>query len=109
MDQPTPEEIALLHANVCKALSEPTRILILYAIDEQPRFVTALARELGLPQPTVSRHLNLLRRRGLVTSVREGPAVIYKLADPRIIEILDSMRLLLRDSLKRQTNALDGS
>ena len=106
MDRPTLDEIALLHANVCQAISEPSRILILYAIGEKPHYVTELAQELGMPQPTVSRHLNLLRRRGMVTSERDGPAVIYRLADPRIIEVLNSMREILRDALKRQTSVL---
>jgi len=106
MERPTLDELSLLHANVCQAFSDPTRILIMYAINEEPRIVTALAEELHLPQPTVSRHLNLLRRRGLVTSERAGPAVIYRLADPRIIEILESMRQLLRGALQRQASVL---
>ena len=99
-------ELNLLHANICQALGDPKRILILYAINDQPRHVTALAESLGFPQPTVSRHLRILRQRALVRKERNGPAVVYYLTDERIIEILDSMRLLLRDSMRRQTSAL---
>jgi hypothetical protein len=38
--------------------------------------------------------------------MREGSAVFYSLADPRIIEILNSMRQILRDSLLRQSGIL---
>ena len=97
------EEINLLHNNICKALSEPKRIQILYALHEEPQYVSALADALDTPQPTISRHLTILRERALVVSEREGTSVIYSLADPRIINILDQMRTLLRDALDRQS------
>lgn len=106
MDEPTLDELTLLHANVCQALGDPKRILILYALHERPRHVSLLADDLGIPQPTVSRNLKILSQRALVTSVREGPAVVYHLAEPRIIEILNSMRQVLRNSLERQTGVL---
>lgn len=106
MEMPTINELKLLHANVCQALGDPKRIMILYALDQEPRHVTALANSLGFPQPTVSRHLRVLRQRQLVQSERSGPAVIYRLTDKRIIHILDSMRLVLRDAMNRQNSIL---
>ncbi len=106
MEIPTISELKLLHGNICQALGDPKRILILYALDEEPRHVTALAENLGFPQPTVSRHLRVLRQRSLVQTERSGPAVVYRLADKRIIEILDNMRLVLRDAMDRQSSVL---
>lgn len=106
MNMPDIKELDLLHANICQALGDPKRILILYAISERPRHVSALAHDLGLPQPTVSRHLRVLRQRALVRAERIGPAVIYHLSDVRIVEILDKMRLVLRDALGRQSSVL---
>jgi ArsR family transcriptional regulator len=106
MEIPTINELRLLHANICQALGDPKRILILYALNQEPRHVTALAHSLGFPQPTVSRHLRVLRQRQLVQTERSGPAVIYRLSDKRIIEILDNMRLVLRDSMDRQNSYL---
>lgn len=106
MEMPTIDELSLLHANICQALGDPKRILILYALDDEPRHVTALAEMLGFPQPTVSRHLRVLRQRALVQTERSGPAVIYRLSDKRIINILDNMRQVLRDSMNRQNNLL---
>ena len=54
MSYPGIEELNLLHANICQALGDPKRIQILYALHNQPRHVTALAEELGMPQPTAS-------------------------------------------------------
>lgn len=106
MDMPTIQELRLLHANICQALGDPKRIMILYALDEEPQHVTALANHLGFPQPTVSRHLRVLRQRQLVQTERSGPAVIYQLSDKRIIQILDNMRQVLRDSMTRQSSLL---
>lgn len=103
MPYPQLEELNLLHANICQALAEPRRILILYALDEQPRNVTALAETLDIPQPTVSRHLRLLRQQGLVSAERDGAAVIYRLVDRRIIEVLDTMQAVMFDALARRS------
>jgi ArsR family transcriptional regulator len=54
---------------------------------------------LNVPQPTVSRHLGVLRERGLVHSERQGTAVYYTLADTRIIDALDLMRSVLATQL----------
>jgi ArsR family transcriptional regulator len=101
------QEISVLHANICSALADPSRILILYALNEKPRNVSDLAKELGLSQPTASRHLNLLRERGLVSAQREGQSVIHTLTDQRVIQALDLLRAVLADKLKSQASLLE--
>ena len=101
------EELNLLHSTICQALGEPKRIQILYALYDQPRHVTALAEDLDTPQSTISRHLAILRQRSLVTAERDGLSVTYRLADDTIIQVLDTMRGLLRSILERQSNALE--
>lgn len=100
MDPGLRQEIHNLHAEVCSGLADPTRILILYALHEQPCFVNELADRLNLPQPTISRHLKVLRERGLCRSNREGQAVNYSLEDDRVIEALDLLRAILADRLR---------
>jgi ArsR family transcriptional regulator len=95
------------HARICQALADPKRILMLYALSEQPRHVTALADYLGLPQPTVSRHLRVLREQSLVLTQRDGPTVIYRLADRRIIGVLDTMQQVMLDALERRSELLE--
>lgn len=106
MDTPTIDELTLLHANICQALGDPRRIQILYALHKQPRHVSALADALAIPQPTVSRHLQLLRQRALVIAERDGATVVYRLADQRLVTLLDTMRAILRDTLTRQASIL---
>ena len=109
INNPSLDELSLLHANICQALGDPKRILILYALDDEPRHVTALADALNMPQPTVSRHLAVLRDRGLVQTERNGTAVTYTLTDGRIIEVLNTMRQILRSVLAQQSGILVGN
>jgi ArsR family transcriptional regulator len=102
MPQTLEQEIHSLHAEICAGLADPNRILLLYALADGPQTVSALVDRLGIPQPAVSRHLKLLRERGMVTAVRRGPAVEYRLGDQRLIEALDLLRAVLRDHLEHQ-------
>ncbi len=101
MDSPTLDELNLLHNSVCQAVSDPKRILILFAIFERPRQVTALANDLGFPQSTVSRHLRILRQTALVHTERQGTAVVYSLVDTRIISVVNMMRKIMVSSMER--------
>jgi DNA-binding transcriptional ArsR family regulator len=101
------QEIMQLEANFCAALSDPNRLLILYALNDSPRNVTDLANELGLNQPTTSRHLKVLRERGLVDTVRAGTTITYHLSDPRLIQALDIMRSIMRERLAYQANLIN--
>ena len=68
VSQALAQEISQLEADFCFALSDPTRLLILYALADGPRNVTELSNELEVIQPTASRHLKVLRDRGLVAA-----------------------------------------
>ncbi|MFQ6100000.1 MAG: ArsR/SmtB family transcription factor [Anaerolineae bacterium] len=104
MENSLEQEINLLHAQVCQGLADPKRILLLYALADGPCRVTDLAEALGLPQPTVSHHLKILRERGLVVTEREGTAVYYSLADRRVVEALDLLRMMLADLLSQRAD-----
>jgi len=103
------EEIELLHEQICHALGDPKRLMILYALNKQPRYVSELAVELGLPQPTVSRHLKVLRERALVETTREANTVYYSLSDDRIIQALDLLRGILRDRVLKQAQLVEST
>jgi DNA-binding transcriptional ArsR family regulator len=108
VDERLEREVNLLHANICQALADPKRILILYALSEGPMNVTELTEALDVPQPTVSRHLKVLRERHLVSTEREGTSVRYSLSDARVIEALDIMRAVLLGGLTQQARLAQG-
>ncbi len=89
-------ELLELHAGICSALDDPTRLLLLYILAEGPRNVSDICTLLHLPQSTASRHLRVLRERGLVITRREGTSVFYDLADHRLVEAVDLLRAVLR-------------
>ncbi len=60
-----------------KAISDPTRIKLLYMLTQKQLCVCELTFALGLAQPTVSRHLKQLEESGFVGSRREGSWTIY--------------------------------
>ena len=65
-----------------KAFADPVRLRLLNLLsgDREEVCVCHLNEALGLPQPTVSRHLAYLRRHGLVVGRKEGLWVHYRLA-----------------------------
>lgn len=99
MDKQLLQELNRLHAEICGGLSDSKRITILYALADSPKNVMEIAEVLGLPQPTISRHLKILRERGMVVSERHGANIIYILGDKRIIRALDLLRQVLNDHL----------
>ena len=107
VNQTLVQEITLLHADFCSALADSTRLILLYALAEGPRNVTELTQELNQPQSTVSRHLKILRDRGMVLANRQGMTVEYMLADHRVIDALDILRSIMRDSIQKRANLLE--
>lgn len=101
MNSTLEREVSLLHAEICAGLADPTRILILYELSQSPRNVTELSTNLNLPQPLVSRHLKVLRDRGMVHAQRQGTIMLYELADIRLIQALDLLRAVMRDGLAK--------
>jgi ArsR family transcriptional regulator len=63
-------------------LGEPTRLRILNCLAAAPLFVSELQLLLEVPQPTVSRHLKVLREAGLVRDTPVAPYVLYRLRRP---------------------------
>ena len=107
ISQTLAQEVSQLEADLCFALADPTRILILYALDEQPRNVSELTNELGSTQPTTSRHLKILRDRGLVNTMRQGTTITYQIADKRLIQALDLLRSVLRERIAHNANLME--
>lgn len=62
-----------------KLLSDKTRLHILMLLSAGERNVSSLCDELGLPQPTVSHHLGLLRMSNVIANRRSGKQVFYAL------------------------------
>jgi ArsR family transcriptional regulator, arsenate/arsenite/antimonite-responsive transcriptional repressor len=69
-------------ADYLATLAEPTRLRVLSCLAAAPLYVSELVAILGLPQPTVSRHLRVLRSLGLAQNQREATRMGYRLTLP---------------------------
>ena len=78
-----------VHADLCRVLTDPKRLMILHALGQGDRTVTELAGELGCTMPNASQHLTVLRAAGLVTGQRDGTTVRYHLTEPDILTACD--------------------
>jgi len=74
------------YAAVGRALADPKRLCVLESLASGELSVSDLSATVGCQVPNMSQHLSVLRSAGLVTSRRKGSTVLYRLADPRVLE-----------------------
>lgn len=106
----TSPKIALLeeYALVAGALSAPARLSLLEQLAQGERGVEALAEKTGLTVANCSQHLQQLRRAALVTSRRDGKAVIYRLTDAKTLALMDLLRVVAERNLAQVDRILRG-
>ena len=75
-------------AEVLKALGHPTRIKIVKYLADGEKCVKEIWQELGIPQPTVSQHINILKNAGIISLDRDGVKTCYKIENPKVVEII---------------------
>lgn len=84
-----------------KAVADRNRLRILKMLQAKQMCVCELTAVLGIRQPSVSRHLMLLRNAGLVRDMRDGQWIIYRLAeedaDRRVADLLALLEGWLED------------
>lgn len=98
-------QVSQYQADMCAALGDVNRLLLLYALADAPLNVGELVQRVGLPQPTVSRHLHVLRECGVVYAERQGKSMNYYPSDPRIYAVLDLLRAISSDQMQKKGHA----
>jgi ArsR family transcriptional regulator len=79
-------------ATILRALANERRLMILCKLVEWGEAsVNALAGAVGLSQPALSQHLARMRREGLVTYRRESQTLRYRIADPRLGQLFETL------------------
>ena len=74
-----------------KALSEPMRLRLIYALMGRERTVSELVEETGGSQANISKHLRVLLEAGVVERSKQGLNSYYGIADPTVFEVCDLM------------------
>lgn len=94
------KELVLVHERICPALNHPVRMKILYLLKGKALYVGELTEAMGIPQSSVSRHLRVLRERGLVRAERQGTMIRYELAEEELADVIDVLRRILGKQLE---------
>ena len=100
-------EIFDIHAEFCKTLANPKRLLIIRALRDGEKTVGDFSKLLELPIANVSQHLKALRDHDIVTARKEGQKVYYSLTDPRLVDACDTIRRIIADLNKRKGKIVD--
>ncbi len=85
------EQAADRASELLKALANRHRLLIICQLIGGKRSVGDLAESLGIRDSTVSQHLSLLRRDGLVAARRDGQTVWYSISSTAAREVLETL------------------
>jgi DNA-binding transcriptional ArsR family regulator len=102
LENPEKAEIYRLHAEFCKLLADANRLLIINELGKGELSVSELMKRLDLKQSNVSKHLSLMRERGLVNTRRDGSTVFYSLTDRRVSQAIQLLKDVQSDQISRQ-------
>ena len=87
-----PDEKSLYATSeIIKALSDPIRLNILYLLKNTELCACHIDSALNKPQSTISHHLSILKRANLLKWRKEGKWIYYKLANPKIINLIEEI------------------
>lgn len=95
-------DVFQLHADLCKTLSNPKRLMILALLGRREMSVGEIAEVMAVPLSNVSQHLSLLKAQNIVLTRRDGQTVLCKLADRRIIQACTLIRSVLLGRMKER-------
>lgn len=79
-------------SELLKLVANANRLAIVCYLMETEASVSTLEEELGIRQPTLSQQLTELREAGIIEGRREGRAIVYRVADPRVETIVYTLR-----------------
>lgn len=91
-----------VEAEIFKALGHPSRLLIVKTLAEERKCVGELVKLVGAAQPTVSRHLDVLLKSGVVRRRKEGARMLYDLAYPCLLGTISCINKALKQRAAEQ-------
>jgi len=101
--------------SVFEIIAEPNRRAIVSLLASSPQPVGEIARQLGMPQPSVSKHLRVLREAGFVEATVDAQRRLYRLR-PEALQEVDAWLAPFRrfwsahvDALERHLDHMDQS
>ena len=96
-------------ARVMKALAHPTRLFIVDELSRGERCVCDLTEKIGADVSTVSKHLSVLKRAGIVRDDKRGVQVFYRLRVPCILNFFGCVEAVLEEVGRESASAMASS
>jgi ArsR family transcriptional regulator len=93
-------------AEFLRTIGHPVRIHVLKLLQDGPLPVRSLLNQIEIEPASLSQHLAVLRRAGLVAATREGGTVVYALSTSGLRELMLAARKILTERLAGQTELL---
>ncbi|MBU2444374.1 MAG: metalloregulator ArsR/SmtB family transcription factor [Bacteroidetes bacterium] len=100
------KKIYELHANICKALGNATRIEVIDALQNEEMTYGEIHKIIGGPKSSLAQHLIVLATKGILNQRREGLNVYYRITSVKVTKACQIMREVLIDNLKKQNQLL---
>ena len=92
-------------AEILKAIAQPTRLKILELLKDGERCVCEIYPALEQEQPNISKHLNFMKRAGILDSRKDGLRIIYWIKTPEVLEILRQTGNIIQHEIEEDRRA----
>ncbi len=102
------DQLYLNHAEMCKVFSHPKRVELINILRDKEMSAGKLRERLGLAPANLSQHLTMMRERHILVSRKEGNAVYYRIANPRLLEAFDLLREILFEQIRQDAALIQG-
>jgi DNA-binding transcriptional ArsR family regulator len=97
------DRLRQMKADLLKALGQPTRLKILELLVQGERCVCEIFPAIDEEQSNISKHLSFLRSQGIVIADRRGMRVFYRLADSRIVKLLEDTEACVKETMRARS------
>ncbi len=95
-------EIYEIHAEFCRALANPKRLMIINLLGNKKLTVGELATALNLTVSNISQHLKVMKNYQILSSEKVGHKVYYYLTDQRLVKTCEKIREIISDQYMKR-------
>ncbi len=96
------ESILKLQADICKVFANDKRLEIINLLKDKEMTNRELMQMTGLSKVTMTQHMNVLKSKGVIVARREGVQLLFRIANPKIIQACSLMREVLVEQLQEK-------
>lgn len=102
------DQIYAYHAEMCKVFSHPKRLELINTLRDKEMGAGELGERLGLAKANLSQHLAMMKERRVLASRKEGNAVYYRIANPKLLQAYDMLRDMLFEQIRQDAALIEG-